>query len=108
MTYEDGSTLPAAALLRFYPQAPPRDSKTYPPFGAAITNAEGEFASAISHGRNGLVGGKHKVTVTKPKGGPFPPDAVPREYGDLQTTPLMVDTSDPTTFQLKIRKPTTK
>ena len=109
MTYEDGSKLPATVQLRFYPQSPPLDAKTYPLVGQGLTNAEGEYQSVTSHlAGDGVVQGKHKVTLITPKGGRLPPDIVPPEYSDFKMTPLLVDTADPATFNLKIRKPTKK
>jgi hypothetical protein len=109
VTYEDGSTLPAVVQLRFYPQSPPLDGKTYPRVGAGLTDAEGKYRSITSHlAGDGVVRGKHNVTLSTPKGGRLPPDMVPPEYNSFDKTPLLVDTADPRTFNLKIRKPTTK
>ena len=38
----------------------------------------------------------------------FPPNVVPPEYTDFAKTPLVVDTADKETFNLKIRKPAKK
>ena len=46
VTYEDGSKLSAIVLLRFYPQTPPLDEKTYPRVGSALTNTTGSTGSS--------------------------------------------------------------
>ena len=99
VTYEDGSKLPVIVQLRFYPQAPPLDEKTYPRVGSAVTNADGEYRDVA------VVTGKHKVTLSTAKGKRRSLEAVPPEYSDPDKTPLLLDTADPATFNLKIAKP---
>jgi hypothetical protein len=106
VTYEDGTPIPVDGVtLNFISQTPPRDAKTHPRTGlATVDKTSGAFSAATTHKANdGLVRGKHKVTITSP-GGPLPPSVVPIEYRDPAKTPLEVDTTDQP-FVLKVRKP---
>ena len=70
-----------------------------------VEPATGEFHEVTSHKFNdGLVRGKHKVTLTDESHKPLPARVVPPEYSDPATTPLEVDT-DQQPFVLKVRKP---
>ena len=107
LTYEDGTLLPVDNVtLMFYPQSPPKNMKTHPRPGLAyIDKATGRFEKATSHKPgDGLVRGKHKVTVVDIFLAPLPPEVVPPEYANPATTPLEVDTAD-APFHIKIRKP---
>ena len=110
VTYDDGSKIPQDIELRFLAQSPSLDSKTYPRAGTALVNKEtGEYKSVTSHHvGDGLTPGKHAVTVLGHRGRPLPADVVPPEYASYDKTPLVVDTADKETFNLKIRKPTKK
>ena len=105
VTYEDGSLIPYGLTLMFYPQSEPLDPKTHPRVGTAqVDQKTGEFSSATSYQPNdGLVRGKHKVTIIS-TAGMIPPEIVPPEYTDLTRTPLEVDTAQQP-FHLKVRKP---
>jgi hypothetical protein len=105
--YEDGSRIPVDQLvLTFIPQSGPLDAKTYPRPGVAMVDpATGEFHNVTSHKVNdGLVRGKHKVTLAGANNSPLRPSVVPPEYADPDTTPLEVDTANQP-FVLKVRKP---
>jgi hypothetical protein len=107
VTYEDGSLIPIDGLkVIFVSQTPPVDPKIHPrPGVATVDRATGTFTSATSHKANdGLVRGKHKVTLSP--AGPMPSVAslLPAEYRDTNTTPLEVDTAQQP-FELKVRKP---
>ena len=107
VTYEDGSLIPTDAMvLKFQSQTPPIDSKTYPRPGIALVDgATGDFCGATTHNHNdGLVRGKHKVTVVAGNNMPLPPSVVPPEYSNPAQTPLQVDTAVQP-FALRIRKP---
>jgi hypothetical protein len=106
ITYEDGSPIPANVYLLFIPQSAPVDSKTHPrPGQAKVDRATGEFHTVTSHKLgDGLVRGRHKVTVVDPACHPLPATIVPPEYGDQKKTPLEVDTAA-LPFVLKVRKP---
>lgn len=107
VTYEDGSLIPVDPLvLTFDPQSDPIDGKTYPRPGMAIVDpSNGTFNSATSHKVNdGLVRGRHKVTLGTVGRKPIAASIVPKEYGDRAKTPLEVDTTRQP-FELKVRKP---
>ena len=106
VTYDDGSLIPADVLLTFYPQGGSIDSKTHPrPGESSVDRATGEFRVVTSHKfDDGLVRGKHKVTLRDGLRRPLPSSIVPEEYSDFARTPLEVDTADQP-FQLRVRKP---
>jgi hypothetical protein len=108
IAYEDGSkiTLAPDTMLTFLPETPPMDNKTYPRAGMVMVDpATGKFRNATTLKANdGLVRGKHKVTITHLDRSPLPANVVPPEYGDYKQTPLEVDTSQQP-FQIKVRKP---
>jgi hypothetical protein len=102
--YEDGTTIPGTGLqLIFYPQVSAIDEKTHPKQGRSIVEADGSFAGVTSHKYNdGLIRGQHKVVVVPSAGA----DAqIAPEYRDVATTPLVVDTADPDSFRLRLKKP---
>ena len=107
IVYEDGTLIPVDPLvLTFYPQRPPIDAKTFPRVGTAHVDKEtGTFrAVTTSKPGDGLVRGKHKVTLTDSWRQPLDASLVPPEYGDPAKTPLEVDTAD-LPFELEVRKP---
>jgi hypothetical protein len=106
VTYEDGSPIPGDMLmLTFFPQTAPIDAKTHPRPGMAIVDKTGTFNSATTHKPNdGLVQGKHKVTLTGANRASLLPSIVPPEYCDPDKTPLEVDTAN-LPFDLTVRKP---
>jgi hypothetical protein len=96
VSYRDGSPLPGDALqLTFYPQAAPLDGRTHPRAGSALVDGKtGRFEAATTFGpRDGLIRGKHKVTVHLPGRLPLPPHIAGAEYGDSSRTPLEIDTA---------------
>ena len=105
VTYEDGSVIPYGFSLQFYPQREPLDARTHPRMGTVEVDPKtGEFSSATTYQPNdGLVRGKHKVTIIS-TAGMIPPEIVPPEYTDVTRTPLEVDTHQQP-FELRIRKP---
>jgi hypothetical protein len=110
VTYDDGSPIPAEMItLTFYPEADPLDAKTYPRSGKAYVEKQtGEFRSATTMKvGDGIVRGKHKVTVTGRGREPLPESVVPAEYANSSKTPLEVDTAT-RPFVLKVRKPGAK
>lgn len=107
VTYEDGSLIPVEVLrLTFTPQAPPLDDKTYPrPGWSEVDVATGAFHSATTRRiGDGLVRGKHKVTLSGAGNSELPRSLVPPEYQDYARTPLEVET-DRQPFELKVRRP---
>ncbi len=110
ITYEDGTVIPVETMtLTFIPQAAPVDAKTHPRPGMAIVDKEtGAFKSATTHKANdGLIRGKHKVTLAGVNNMPIPVSVVPKEYTDPVKTPLEVDTAN-LPFELKVKKPAKK
>lgn len=108
VTYDDGTPIPAEPLvLTFFPQAAALDAKTFPRPGMGVADPQtGEFKSITSHkAGDGLVRGKHKVTLTNLGRAPLPASVVPPEYADPATTPLEVDTAVPASFTLTVHKP---
>jgi hypothetical protein len=107
VSYDDGSLIPADPLvLTFYPQDKAPKGKDYPrPGMATVDKATGKFDSITSHMvGDGLVRGKHKVTLSSPGNIVLTPSLMPSEYGDMNRTPLEVDTAN-SPFELKVRKP---
>ena len=106
ITYDDDTLIPENLILKFHPQSAPLDTKTYPRFGsAAVDKTTGTFDTVTSHKfGDGLVRGKHKVTVLATDLRPLPPNLVPREYSDPDKTPLVVDTAEQP-FVLRVKKP---
>lgn len=106
--YEDGTVLPVRNLtLNFHPQSPPKDRKTFPRTGSAVVDPQtGGFSSITSHRQDdGLVKGKHKVTLHAPGRLPLPAEVASDIYSDSQRTPLEVDTAA-RPFDLRVVRPT--
>lgn len=107
VAYEDGSAIPVNGMkLYFKPQTPPIDAKTFPREGAASVGPDGAFANATTYKyADGLIPGKHKVMVVAyaADGRKLSP-AIPKEFTQMATTPLEVDT-DNLPLEIKIRKP---
>jgi len=107
--YEDGTLLPVKTLsLNFHPQVAAKDKNTHPRVGSATVDVRtGTFGSVTSHRQDdGLVKGKHKVTLHLPGRMPLPPDISSETYSSVESTPLEVDTST-VPFDLRVAKPTT-
>lgn len=108
VTYEDGSPIPADSIrLTFVPQSKSLDEKTHARPGVAeVSVADGSFSVVTSrkHG-DGVVPGRHKITVVALDATQTPTDAVSGEYAAEATTPLEVDTANQP-FNLLVPKPT--
>jgi hypothetical protein len=106
LAYEDGTLIPSNEIvLTFYPQASPIDAKSYPRPGMVVVDKTGAFSRVTSHlAGDGLVRGKHKVTLTNALRQPLSSAIIPPEYADLSKTPLEVDTTVQP-FELKVKKP---
>ena len=97
VTYEDGSPIPAASIkLVFKSMEPPLDPKTRPRLGQAGVNAtDGTFSGVTSEKpSDGLVPGEHKVTVFVFGKDGQTSSAIPEEYTNGATTPLVIHTKD--------------
>lgn len=107
VTYEDGTPIPVKDLMvKFMPQGNAINESTHPRPGVAMVDPKtGDFTEVTSHKPgDGLVKGKHKVTLADSANQPLPATVIPREYGSLANTPLEVDTND-LPFLLRVRKP---
>lgn len=103
--YEDGTPIPFVGETRlvFESQAPPLGEAIHPRPAIAYAAEDGSFSSVTSYKYgDGLVRGEHKVilSATDVAGS----DLIPREYSDIKTTPLLVDTGD-SPLLIKVRKP---
>ena len=109
VTYEDGSVIPASTVVvTFYPQADPIDAKTHPKFAVVYASGEdGSFPVVSTHEYgDGLIAGRHKVTVVARDENEQPTGAVPEVYASLDTTPLEVEvTGRSEHLKLKVPKP---
>ena len=105
VTYEDGTKIPGTVYICFSSESPPIGNKQ-PKQGMATLGKDGEFHEVTSHKYgDGIVRGKHKVTLCGDNNSRLPPSVVPPEYCDVKKTPLEVDTDNPGSFTLKVRKP---
>jgi hypothetical protein len=104
--YEDGTPLPMVVHVTFYPQSGSIDQKTHPRPGRTTTDkATGTLDIITSnHFDDGLVPGRHKVTLVDGQGRLLPPSVAAPEYGDPDRTPLEVDTAKQP-FEILVKKP---
>ncbi len=110
VTYEDGSLIPAETIfVNFYPQVESVNTKVHPRWGIAKLNSEdGTFAyvSTWKHA-DGVILGKHKVTVKVADESPTGAGSIPEIYADPATTPLEIEvTGRNQDVPLEIDKPT--
>lgn len=104
VTYEDGSPIPASGIvLQFVAQDAQPIGDAYPRAAKAMVDKSGHFDCATSYKyADGLVPGHHKVAIhyaTNAQG----KSLVPKEYTNISTTPLMVDTAK-LPFEIRIPK----
>jgi hypothetical protein len=107
--YTDGTPINAPRVrLIFVPQDVKQpDPKTFPPNGNADVKSDGTFDSETSHKPDdGLLPGKHKVLVLTQTANDMALQLLDPKYGDPALTPLLVDTANPDSFNLKVEKPT--
>jgi hypothetical protein len=103
--YEDGTPIPSRGyrLLFSAIDAPPVEG-AHPRPGTADVDAKGDFDRVTSYKYgDGLIPGRHKVAFqeVKDKQGRL---LVPKEFTNISTTPLTVDTND-VPFDIKVPKP---
>ncbi len=104
VTYDDGTKIPGEVHVYFSSETPHVGNK-YPKQGIVTLTKNGEFHDVTSHYfADGIVRGKHKVTLRGGNNSVLPPSIVPPEYCDAKKTPLEVDTGD-APFHLKVKKP---
>lgn len=105
VTYEDGTKIPGTVYLCFSSEAPVVGNR-HPKQGTVEVGKDGDYHDVTSHNPfDGVVRGKHKVTLRGDNNSALPANIVPPEYCDVKRTPLEVDTADPASFTLKVPKP---
>ena len=109
VTYEGGALMPADTIyVRFYPQVESLSAKVHPkPGSTELDTEDGTFAlvSTAKYG-DGVILGKHKVTVTVGDESPTGAGSIPAVYADPTTTPLEIEvTGRNQEVVLKIEKP---
>jgi hypothetical protein len=101
VTYGDGSVIPAERIvIRFEPLSEAVSEREHPKAATSVVEpADGSFGelSTFSYG-DGVVSGRHKVLLVAVSGGggagANQQHLIPPEYGDVNKTPLEVDTAD--------------
>lgn len=103
--FADGSSIEAARIdVEFISQAPPVDAATHPRPGiAAVDPQTGEFVvSPYAYG-DGLILGRHRVTVVAYDEQRRPLKAIGPEYRQPDTTPLEIE-ADGAELELRIER----
>jgi hypothetical protein len=105
VTYEDGTPIPSGGYrLHFSALDAPSVEGAHPRPGVAEVNEKGEFDCVTSYKYgDGLIPGRHKVAIQQvtDKNGRL---LVPKEFTNVATTPVTVDTTD-APFDIKVPKP---
>lgn len=101
ISYDDGSAVPGV-VLRFVALDAPKIENATPRPAFANADSQGKFDCVTSYKYgDGLIPGKHKVVIeVDPNAKPV----VPKEYTNVATTPLEVDTAD-SPFDIKVTRP---
>ena len=106
VTYDDGTKIPGEVYV-YFSSAVPAVGNRHPMQGIKLLDKNGEFHDVTSHHyADGIVRGKHKVTLRGDNNTALPASVVPPEYCDVKKTPLEADTDNPASFTLKVHKPT--
>jgi hypothetical protein len=110
VTYDDGSLIPGERIvIRFEPLSEAASEQVHPKAATSVVDpADGSFGklSTFRYG-DGVVGGRHKVLLVAVAGGGAGANQkplIPSEYGELDKTPLEVDTAD-SPFKFVIPRP---
>ena len=93
VTYQGGEPIPGETVeVTFHPQIE-KKGKEHPRPGLAQLNEDGTFEYATTHKhRDGLIPGKHKVTVRVLDENQNPiPGVIPDKYTDPKRTPVEVE-----------------
>jgi hypothetical protein len=105
VTYDDGSKIPLSEMYVYFYSEAPAVGNLHPRYGTVAVDKNGAFRNVTTHTPfDGIVRGKHKVTLRGGNDSALPASIVPPEYCDVKKTPLEVDTSQ-SPFQLKVKKP---
>ena len=111
VTYDDGSKIPRNIELRFLPRRRSRWMRRPIP-AAAWPSSTARRGSSSRRPAIRRATGWRRASIKWPWRPRTSVRSLPRprspEYTDFEKTPLVVDTADKETFNLKIRKPTTK
>jgi hypothetical protein len=106
VTYDDGTNIPVGDLYLYFASEAPATGNLYPPQGSVKVEKDGSFRDVTSHTPlDGIVRGKHKVTLCGSNKSKLPESVVAPEYFDVKKSPLEVDTAKPESFNLKVHKP---
>jgi hypothetical protein len=97
VTYEDGSPIPGDRVtVTFIPQVPPVDERTHPRSAYAVVDRQTGAIGAVTTSRygDGLIRGKHKVTVVSVDNRDRQLPVIPAKYSNSKMTPLEFDTAE--------------
>lgn len=106
VTYDDGSLIPVQGIkLYFHSEEPPKDGM-HPRPGTTSVGADGTFKDITTYKfADGLVLGKHKVSLVCQEGGKLTPK-IPQDYALPAKTPLVVEVTESGQFlEIKVPKP---
>lgn len=106
VTYEDGTPIPVPGMkIYFHCLEPPKDGMHPRPATAGV-GADGTFTDVTSYKfADGLVLGKHKVSLVCEEGGKLTPK-IPGDYARPEKTPLVVEVTKSGQFlEIKVPKP---
>ena len=106
VTYQGGEPIPGHRVeISFYPQVEKKGAE-HAKEGNAILNEDGTFdyATTWKHG-DGLIVGKHKVTVQALDENEVPTAAVPNKYRSPKDTPLEIEVTGGELEPIEIDKP---
>ncbi|HEX2475561.1 MAG TPA: hypothetical protein VHK01_12490 [Lacipirellulaceae bacterium] len=106
VTYEDGSPIPLPAMTIFFHSMEPPVNGMYPRPARVGVGPDGTFKDVTTYKyADGLVLGKHKVSLVAEKGGKLA-NQIPREYALPDKTPLVVEVTESGQFlEIKVPKP---
>jgi hypothetical protein len=104
VSYDDGSPIPGGCKVVFTSQDAAPVGSAFPRPGIANVDAQGVFDCVTSYKfGDGLVPGKHKVVIQAANERDGKP-VVPKEYANVETTPLVIDTAN-SPLDIKVPKP---
>ncbi|HEY3395076.1 MAG TPA: hypothetical protein VGK58_20395 [Lacipirellulaceae bacterium] len=91
VTYEDGSPIPVSGMTIFFHSMEPPINGMHPRPARVGVGPDGTFKDVTTYKyADGLVLGKHKVSLVAEKGGKLA-NQIPREYALPDKTPLVVE-----------------
>jgi hypothetical protein len=106
ITYEDGSLIPAQGIKVYFHCLEPPINGMHPRPATVGVGTDGTFNDVTTYKyADGLVIGKHKVSLVCLEGGKLTPK-IPKEYAVPATTPLRIEITEAgQTLEIKIPKP---